>query len=1460
MIGPWLSGAYDSDKSVARAAQESISASFTTDDRIKALWKLYRDALVEYAEDAILVQTSKTLSDERSTSADDAEAKFVRVVCNAVLMLSQVVKINHSKTPTTSLPGVSDGVRRIVSDKRLWEYSSYNDPSLRRAVCGFVIVCTDTISADLDWKTISSCFVGKALQASQLGSSRQLSEALVALTTARPEIWTTDYTSKTAASKRLFQYLRNGSQRGSADFWTNTAHLLRRIPPQAWSVDSVDQKIALHAATTLVEAWQIGVTNSEEPRQNLEAAWSTYVDVSFWTLDLLRDNESRETLLNQHLLPLLNQYTAGDPNPQQASWTVTSPSNPRISASILVGILHREMSASFESAWYNICQRMANDMKLSLPESSNDFTKSQEGVIAHAQRLLRLKPLVLGADVLTSSQKKYAEQVFRKSDDRMMNDAVDLLKARNGKPYSAASVLETIAMTGKPSDTPALESFLSSEALTLLASPSAEYLISIMVHNRQYLLQAISVLIKSGGGAFSAKALLQLLGQISVVDLSQNADLEPFVLSRISSDLGKDSVQQMTKAIVQNPNLKSSGFRNGCWDKIFDRLSSDKDSNSHHTTLRFLISLFSDSSSAAVVLSDDFGSRLLSKLLVLSDSEDAETAELSNSLVSKIKAMPTSRESAIASSVNIIVDQLSGVGTPLSIFTLIDLSKDTLESASSDKDKVVESLVPSASQWNAALESHIHARRPMSLSITNTLQGLIFMVQQENTPAPITPTPDSDEFSLLFRLVLYMTRMLIDTDLRSHQSISSLQTLYHHYPLALQLVNEKLTVESANKIWRNTTHEVTEEAAEVLSQGNSLVQSWSQDESMVKLWIDTLRSTHDLTPRSYFQGLTFTDISSRFIDGHGPTLIMLAFEAEIKDIYQSTEVVRSTSLICTCRDYIVSSQQGRRLLNELISACTELKTSPTSTIGLRPLVLLNIFLSGSSEPLQGVPTQRLVFLMQALLRILANGSSCLAYLTEAMKLLEPVLSATREVFGDHWEQTFQILAGLWRNENDLNEDLPLLHASLRLYGRLRALASSEDANEDLSDSWNVTQPSLEAGLLNCLESFMHPSTGMNQPRLITADLLRRQLSHISIRYDVFLYSLLSSSETAIRGAAYDLLHRSIPGEQEKISLDLALEKKIVHLAPALLSLLSEAPQAKSPEVAPTRQSYLLRWHLVFDHFPKSSYKLRETYAADIKEKDVLGQLLDLIVDVCRITSSRPSDASKTDITNFKIGSAETDEQEELWLAMHLYYCCLLFLPGLTRSWFIEQKNRVKSPLESWTQRYFAPTLMSAATATVTEWVESQSQDESDAQIMVKTSLSGSEAVASIAVDPESPPISLAISLPKSYPLESPTVSSRSRVGVSEKNWLSWLRTFQIIIFSTGSIIEGLVAFRRNVQGALKGQNECAICYSIIGTDMQTPNKRCGTCRNTFHGVCLFRWFRSSNSSSCPLCRNNFNYA
>ncbi|EXJ57641.1 hypothetical protein A1O7_07990 [Cladophialophora yegresii CBS 114405] len=1455
VIGAWLSGLYDSDRLVARTAQDSVSTAFNTEDKRRALWKVYRGALVDYANDAILVQTPQTLSDERSTTPDDAESKFVRVVGNAVQLLSQVIKVNYPAARADKFDGL-DTIKIILEEKKLWEYSSHHDPTLRRALCSLAKTCADTIAQELDWKTLSACFIGKALHSNQLGSSRQLSEALLSLTSIRPEIWTIDYTSKTAASKCLFQFLRKGSQRGPAEFWSDVKALIKGIPVEAWSTNTKDGKVHSEDAAALLESLRAGVMSNEEPRQNLEAAWSSYVEISFWLLERLDDEQLKVKLLEDNALPMVTEYAAPDPN--QSLWVVPSTCDTEVAASILVSILRRGMHSSFETTWTGLCQSLSDHMRLSLPESSKDFIKSQDKVIAQAQRLFRLKRIILEAQHLASSEKAHVADLIRRSDESLVVVAIELLKARNGKPYGAAGVLEFVVAPTDPLPR-SLELFLDSEALKLLASPSAEYLVSLLLRARKGLAQVFTALVSGCERPSASAALARLAADLSEEECLQIPDFEPFILELIPSQLDTLTTQQVVKSVLQNPKLTSSAVHKRICQKLVDQLSPEYGTSTQQAVLRFLLGLFNYRVVKSSPFSGDVGRLLLAKLLLLTDSGDEETSELASSLLGKLKSTPTGTSSTAVSSAALIADQLSRRGDPLPIFVLIDLGKDTLKALSAPDGNMLGSLLPTTAQWENSLKDHITRPPPPSVSITSPLRGLISMITPVHT-STLTLTRDSEGYSYLFRLFLYVTKMMNANNLSMVQSEEQLMTLYTYYPLALQLVNDNLTIERPDGLWHNTNNEVVEEAAEAVSQGTSLVQKWLQDDKLIRLWIEAIRSTNSLAPNAYYHGLAFTDIAARFVDEHGSATFISAFEAEIKDLYHADEAVRSASLISACRDYFISSQQGRRLLNELVAAVTAIDVPSTSNMALRPLILLDILLGGSSEPVEGIPGQRQNFLMQTLVRILSDSSAGSNSQTLAIRLLEPIVVAVKDLYGEHWERILQGLNAILQNRSSLNEDLPILHASLRLLGRLRSLAQSDGANEDLVETWEVTEPSLEEGLLDCLRGFNNSLNEINQPTRITAELLRRQLSQIPARHDVTLYPFLSSPLDSIQGAAYHLLHRSIPAEQEQISLDVALEQKGAHLPTELLELLLDVPQTSARTDAPLYRGYLLCWKLVFDHFPKASYKLQEMYTTDIKEKGVVGDLLELICDVCRITSTHPLDASKTNVKDFEIGTGETEEQEEQRLILHLYYCCLLFLPGLTRSWFIEQKNRVKTPLESWTQKYFSPALISAAAATVTNWVQSQPQDEGDSPVTVKTSLSGSETVASIAVDPESPPISLAISIPKSYPLDSPSVFSRTRVGVSEKNWQSWLRTIQIIIFSTGSIIEGLIAFRRNVQGVLKGQSECAICYSIIGTDMQIPNKRCGTCRNTFHGACLFRWFKSSNSSSCPLCRNNFNYA
>ena len=179
-------------------------------------------------------------------------------------------------------------------------------------------------------------------------------------------------------------------------------------------------------------------------------------------------------------------------------------------------------------------------------------------------------------------------------------------------------------------------------------------------------------------------------------------------------------------------------------------------------------------------------------------------------------------------------------------------------------------------------------------------------------------------------------------------------------------------------------------------------------------------------------------------------------------------------------------------------------------------------------------------------------------------------------------------------------------------------------------------------------------------------------------------------------------------------------------------------------------------------------------------------------------------------------------------------------------------------VESWTAKYISPMIISAALAEVSDWSKAQTTEGDEQPLTIGVSNQSGTVTASYPVDDSNCAIS--ITLPSTFPLHQATVASIHRIAVDERRWQSWLRTTQgVIAFRNNNIVEGLMVWRKNVIGQLKGQTECAICYAIVAEDGKLPSKKCRTCKNSFHGSCLFKWFKTSGGATCPLCRSAFNY-
>lgn len=74
-----------------RAARDSFIQVFSTDEKRQNVWKVYQSSILEFVDDAILQQTALTLSDERTVTPDESEAKHSRVVATAMLVLNKLL-------------------------------------------------------------------------------------------------------------------------------------------------------------------------------------------------------------------------------------------------------------------------------------------------------------------------------------------------------------------------------------------------------------------------------------------------------------------------------------------------------------------------------------------------------------------------------------------------------------------------------------------------------------------------------------------------------------------------------------------------------------------------------------------------------------------------------------------------------------------------------------------------------------------------------------------------------------------------------------------------------------------------------------------------------------------------------------------------------------------------------------------------------------------------------------------------------------------------------------------------------------------------------------------------------------------------------------------------------------------------------------------------------------------------
>ncbi|KAA8586931.1 hypothetical protein FQN60_000767 [Etheostoma spectabile] len=288
-------------------------------------------------------------------------------------------------------------------------------------------------------------------------------------------------------------------------------------------------------------------------------------------------------------------------------------------------------------------------------------------------------------------------------------------------------------------------------------------------------------------------------------------------------------------------------------------------------------------------------------------------------------------------------------------------------------------------------------------------------------------------------------------------------------------------------------------------------------------------------------------------------------------------------------------------------------------------------------------------------------------------------------------------------------------------------------------------------------------------------------------------------------------------------------------------------------------AYLLAWKLLLIFFKSSPSHLRAHYAQYLKRSCSLNKLL---LDLFKLMPENPiypgqgpeTKEAKTFFTesqSLAVDNSKSVEWELPHLACSVYYSTVQDLPAMVRLWWNGQEKRVSAAVEKFTIKYVSPVLSAQEISSV------HSSTQIFDSMTVKARSATREVIATYSVDDIF--IELVIQLPQNYPLGSITVESGRRVGVAVQQWRNWmLQLSTYLTHQNGSIMEGLALWKNNVDKRFEGIEDCMICFSVIhGSNYSLPKKGCRTCKKKFHSACLYKWFTSSNKSTCPLCRETF---
>ncbi|KAF4966358.1 hypothetical protein FSARC_5928 [Fusarium sarcochroum] len=1472
IVGAWLAGLYDRDRVVARAASDGLTSFLTTPEKVLAFWNKCQAQILDYAIDAIQ-ETQDTLSDERSTTAEDAEAKYFRVVTASLSLVLGLL----ARVEPTNLEKLQSRYDDYFAEENVWKTITFNDSTVRKTVCQLLFASIDRKLPYAEDNKVKQAFITGGLKTNQAGSALEYVRALTKMTQTYPDVWSSAKVSSGPKSPlgRLQAFIAKGSQGSPPKFWEYLDQLLMVLPS-----DLITPEVASQFLTSL----KSGITHREEPRTNTSFAWKCFIDTAKRLLKNL-PADSQLPFVQEHLFPLIEQYLFS-----VSEKTVAIPLGPN-AISILVEAYIATVQASppvasaSEEEWNRLSSIFCAKISGSLPEVSREYQQSQEKISEEGRRWFGLVGQIEDKiDELAQDIPDHTAEPSLKA----ITQSITLLESRNLKPYGAARIIE-YALSMAPrlfhgEGAKKLSSFFTSmvqdDATKAVASPSSRYLLSSL-----HLFGSVSTQfapiwnswveasldLESDTTRDSALASL-ISNDRGAVLAKGNMDLQKHIIGHaVLLAIGNTDNWELLEAAVTYQTLTDSNYR-----ELVQALVEilEKEPQKTGTTLQAL-EIAAKGRPELFSRDERVHTTLVALLLGLSELEDSAISSKATAIRTLLDTHTDGKLPVVA----VVQANLERAGAQsLDIDTLVSQAQNAASS-----DIPTEELFPSTNVWMKELAPLLELSINPSLSITNSIGGAAALVKGAPRSTQLRIHRDRKGRAIPTRMALYVSQLSDKLPLSQLPKPFQLELLYLQC-LTVQLISDQITCMEENRLWKTLKHaEASGQAEEFVSKTRGVLNSLAADsnalsgsgeeKSIIHELVDLLtHHSRELTPRGLYSARALGELVQSLAEVHGASsgLEDALLKPDLLKVGPTT-VLPASAIIAGFGETLQPSKAANNFCNRVVSEIAGAGVQSEKT--LMTLVLLSSCAQIYDAGELPVANNRIVFAVRQITSWLDEPENLSPTLcAEICRALNKLLPCMKDVYGSYWEKTIEFCISLWNraHEFELDEALPFIHSSLKLS---KTLESLQEPNDDLEDALKEYAGAKPRALVELLRL---PRDTSSQPLEIVDAILCREVEKISLRHapdlsDIF--GLVASDSRDIQTAAFNLLHKAIPEQQQQKTVDAMLDKNDARLPDELLSLLLDAPTLEKysdemlAEFPSPIRSYLLSWKLVFDAYSTSSFKIRNDFNENLKQDNYVAPLLDFMFDVLGHSAAHPLKLEKVNLTSeniqdydVKLAESEPEEKNMQWLLVHLFYLLHKYTPGLFRAWYIDCRSKqTRIAVESWTTKYFSPLIIADTLDEVQQWADTQEPPAMDEQeLVVRVARAAREVTAGYEVDESQ--AAIAIKIPQNYPIEHVSVQGLNRVAVSEKKWQSWIMTTQgVITFSNGNIIDGLQVFKRNIIGALKGQSECAICYSIISTDKRMPDKRCTTCKNLFHRTCLYKWFQSSNQNTCPLCRNPIDY-